>query len=153
MAGYKAGEARILVLVQALTSYDEDNATISDWMVLNSGKSKTYAILKPGTFDNEMMTMTTYRADWETVIEVWQSWNIRDSDTVNLQALEDKVQEIIDGLQIYRKTGDTGGTVLHAQISRGDLVNEIFNQDGGLQWIMQEVTLEWSEEIAPSFAE
>ena len=155
MAGYKAGEARILVLVQALTKFSADTATIGDWMVLNSGKSTTgdYAVLKPGTFYNEMMTMTTYRAYWETVIEVWHQWYTKVSDAANLQALEDRVQEIIDGLQKYRKTGDTGDTVLHAEVSKGDLANEIFNKEGGLEWIMQEVTLEWSEEIAPAFAE
>lgn len=153
MAGYKAGEARILALVQGLTNFDANNATIGDWTVLNLGKSERYAVLKPGVFDNEYITMITYRAFWETLIEVWQLWKIELSDTANLQLLEDRVQEIIDGLQIYRKTNDSGGTVLHAEISRGDFVTEVLNQDGGMEWIMQEVSFEWSEEIAPSFAE
>jgi len=155
MAGYKAGEARILVLVQALTNFSADTATIGDWMVLKSGKSTkgAYAVLKPGSFADEPMTMTTYRFDWETIIEVWHQWYNQLSDAENLQALEDRVQEIIDGLQKYRKTGDTGDTVLHSEVSKGDLANEIFNKEGGLEWIMQEVTLEWSEEIAPAFAE
>ena len=154
MAGYKAGEARILALVQGLTNFDTNNATIGDWTVLNQGKSERYAVLKPGDHpDPEYITMTTYRAFWVTIIEVWQQWKIELSDTANLQLLEDRVQEIIDGLQPYRKTNDTGGTVLHAEIGRIDLVSETFNQDGGMEWIMQEVTFEWSEEIAPAFAE
>ena len=153
MAGYKAGEARILALVQGLTNFDTNNATIGDWTVLNQGKSDRYAVLKPGVFDNEYITMTTYRAFWETIIEVWQLWKVELSETVNLQNLETRVQEIIDGLQPYRLTNDSGGTVLHAEISRGDLVSEVFNQDGGMEWIMQEVSFEWSEEIAPAFAE
>ena len=153
MAGYKAGEARILALVQGLTNFDTNNATIGDWTVLNLGKSERYAVLKPGVFSNEYITMITYRAFWETLIEVWQLWKIELSDQANLQLLEDRVQEVVDGLQTYRLTNDSGGTVLHAEINRGDLVAEVFNQDGGMEWIMQEVSFEWSEEIAPAFAE
>ena len=153
MAGYKAGEARILALVQGLTNFDTNNATIGDWTVLNQGKSDRYAVLKPGVFDNEYITMTTYRAFWETIIEVWHRWDIGSSDAENLQALEDRVQAIINRLQPYRLTNDDGGTVLHAEISRGDLLSETLNQDGGMEWLMQEVSFEWSEEIAPAFAE
>ena len=154
MAGYKAGEARILALIQGLDNFDDTNTTIGDWTVLNLGKSDRYAILKPGDHgEPERHTMNRYIFPWITIIEVWHRWDVGSSDAENLQALEDRVQAIIDGLQIYRKTNDSGNTVLDAEIERIGLVNEIFNQDGGMEWLQQEVSFEWSEEIAPAFAE
>ena len=154
MAGYKAGEARILALVQGLTNFDTNNATIGDWTVLNQGKSDRYAVLKPGDHgEPERHTMTRYLFPWVTIIEVWQLWKIELSDEDNLQLLEDRVQEVIDGLQVYRKTNDSGNTVLDAEIGRIGLVTEVFNQDGGMEWLQQEVGFEWTEESAPAFAE
>ena len=154
MAGYKEGEARILDLVQSLTHFNTTNSAIGDWTILNSGESDEYAILKPGEHgDPEYITMRTYRAYWKTVIEVWWFWNIGESDTDNLQFLEDRAQEVIDGLQPYRKTNDSGGTVLHAEIGPIGPVNEIKNQDGGMEWLMQEVTFGWDEEISVTFEE
>lgn len=154
MAGYKAGEARILALIQGLSTFNDDNATIGDWTVLNLGKSDRYAILKPGDHgEPERHTMTRYLFPWITIIEVWHRWDVNSSDAVNLQALEDRVQAIINRLQPYRKTNDSGNTVLDAKIERLGLVNEIFNQDGGMEWLQQEVAFGWDEESAPAFAE
>ena len=150
---YPAGEIRILALIQGLTEFNADNTSRADWQILYGGDSRWYAILKPGEATRELMTMTRYHHFYTTIIEVWNFFDPKGSETENVNVLETRVQEIIDGLLPYRKTNDSGNTVIHAEIGTTPLPQEIMNQDGGLEWLMQEVNLEWIEEAAPVFAE
>ena len=150
---YPAGEIRILALIQGLTKFNTDNTSRADWQILYSGDSRWYAIIKPGDAVPELVTMNRYHYHYTTIIEVWNFFDPKGSETENVNTLETRVQEIKDGLAPYRKTNDTGDTVIHAEIGTMPLPQEIMNQDGGLEWLMQEVTLEWTEEQAPTFAE
>ena len=150
---YPAGEIRILALVQGLTQFNANNTSRADWQILYNGKSRWYAILKPGEAVPELVTMTRYHYHYITIIEVWNFFDPKGSETENVNVLETRVQEIKDGLEPYRKTNDAGGTVIHAEIGSLPLPQEIMNQDGGLEWLMQEVLYEWTEETAPTFVE
>jgi hypothetical protein len=151
MAGYDDGEALILGLVQGLTNYNTTNTTQGDWRVLDQGQDVRFAILKPGPHSSLDHTMDRVLDIYRTTIEVWAVFKVEESDAQNLINLEGYVNEIVDGLRPYNRLGDSGQTILKAMVAEVDEVEEHFNDQGGLEWLKQEVHVEWQEERTYTF--
>ena len=149
---YLSGEKLIEELVEGFSSFKDNNTNRGDWLVLNSGNSDHYAILRPGASTIEWITLSHYRPFWATIIEVWQQYGGGDSDTQSLTKLEALSQEILDGMLPYRKLRDPTGDVLESKISEMGEVEEIII-NGALEWIRQNITVAWSEDIAVTFEE
>lgn len=154
MPGYKDGEENILAIIQGLENFDSDNVSAGDWLILNNGKAAHYAIAKPGgSGEIVYLTPLSYQVPWTTIVEVWQSYNPNDGDEANLQALEDRTQEILDEMQKYRKLEDSGTTIYHAQVASIGIAEEAINVAGGLEYLTNEIVVAWFEEVEVTHAE
>src|SRR5512146_2828004 len=109
-SGYMIGEAAILALVQAATGFTAGNATRGNWLVLNSGKSAKYAILKPGAHGERVAESPgTVMEQWATVIQVWHRYG---DDGTTLTNLEADVDALLIKIDQNPRLGDATGYVL-----------------------------------------
>ena len=147
--GYTDGEALLLTRVQALTNFDSTNTRRANWLVLNKGKKAHYAILRPGEFTTEWITVTRYIANWATVIEIWQRYAAKAPGTAYTDLLS-RVKEVIDGLVQYPHLG---GSISDSTIESGGEVMEMWVKAGVPQWLKWEITVRWKEENSVSLQE
>jgi hypothetical protein len=140
--GYSDGEALILTQVQACNNFDSTNTSRANWKLLNQGKDDHYAILRPGPFDIEWIAFDTYRANWVTVIEVWQRYK---DDTDTHTSLYDRVEDLFDILGVPL-LGDTTGTIQDSTISVQDEPEEMWMDGGGPAWLRWKINILWREE-------
>lgn len=146
---YSDGEAAILTLIQAMPEFDRRNATRADWKPLNSGASDHYAILKPGLWTNapEALGGGSVLTTWRTIVEVWQRW-VDDGPTA--QALQTLVGRLIDKLDGYPSLD---GAALFAWVAGGGEMQQRWLREGGPQWAVWEVYIDWQEERFVTVAE
>lgn len=145
MAGnYANGEAALLALIQTVTGYSSSNTSRGKWGILNTGKSNTYAILKPGRFGGRQFAAPTcVQTTWSTVIQVWQRYK---DDGTSMTDLEANVAKIIAKIDADPNLGDSTGTVLDSNLRSGEVVQEMWRNGGGPAWLMWELTVEWTEQ-------
>lgn len=147
---YPEGEALILTQLQNVSGYTSANTSRGKWGILNKGTSKTYAIVKPGAFNREQGAMAMNISTFNTVIQVWQRYK-DDGDT--LTDLESNVKAIITRFDLYRKAGDTTGTIVDVFIPEGREVEEMWTKDGGLNWLKQDLIAQWQEHDNVTYSE
>jgi hypothetical protein len=151
---YSDGEALILTKLQSVTGFtnttDKINTSRGKWGILNSGANDHYGIIKPGAFTRTQGAMSMNISYFDTVIQVWQRYV---DDGTSLTNLEGHVKNIINYFDIWRKAGDTTGTIVDVFISGGGEVTEQWNKDGGLSWLKQDLTVTWQEHDNVSYGE
>lgn len=145
---YGDGEAAIAALLARSTTFNRHNVSRGDWKPLNSGASDHYAVLRPGEWTNMPDALggdavTT----WRTVVEVWQRWA---DDGPTVLALQAHVAAAVEYLERYPSLG---GVALMAGVAGGSAMQERWREQGGPQWAVQEVYLDWQEERFYEFAE
>jgi len=142
---YPAGEALILTQLQSVTGFTSTNTARAKWGLLNSGKSDHYAIVKPGTFNED----TENNFGWvnRTIIQVWQRYVDDGTTATNLEGYVNAVKQ---RFMLYRKLG---GSVMDSRVIGGSEMQERWNKDGGLVWLSQDVIIEWKEQEIVTYAE
>jgi hypothetical protein len=139
---YSTGESLILTLVQNCTNFNANNTSRANWKILNSGKSRCYAILKPGK-DTEItwLTANAYQTKWSTTIEVW----VRYIDDGTTQAyLYDRVGDIFAGLAGYMRLNDSGNNIQNATIRKMGEPESMYKKNS-VEWMRWTVYVEWTE--------
>ena len=135
---YPAGEALILTQLRSVTGFASTNTARADWSLLNSGASDHYGIVKPGAFaedpDNNFGWIN------RTVIQVWQYYK---DDGTSATSLEAHVHNVKD---YFTKKRKLGSTITDSRVIGGGEMQEMWNKDGGLVWLSQDVTIEWKEQ-------
>ena len=149
---YSDGEALALTRVQACTGFSTTNTSRANWKILNGGKSDHYAILRIGPFTQEWITPRVYKANWTTIVELWQRYKDDSTTQTNLYGY---IGNLLTGLAPYRKLGDTTNLIEDANTESAGEVLEMWTQKNGAgpQWLKWELSLKWSEEITVTFAE
>ena len=99
---YTAGEALLLTVVQGCTGFGSTNASRANWLVLNSGKSDHYVILRPGPFGIEWISPTNYVANYTTVVELWQRYK---DDGSSQTSLYGHIANLMAGIMPKKKLG------------------------------------------------
>lgn len=144
---YAAGEALILTRVQAVSGFTTANTSRGKWGVLNQGRSRQYAILKPGPFTRQPGKLSS--TTWSTVIQVWYRYK---DDGESLTGLEAVVDSLITAFDRYPHLGNEA-VVTDSNLRRGSEVQEMWTRGGGPAWLKQDLYLEWTEQSITSFAE
>ena len=144
---YPEGEALALTVLQNVTGFNSTNTSRGKWKLLNDGKSDHYGILKPSEFDRSQLANVSL---FNTVIQIWQRYK---DDGDSLTNLETHVKNVINHFDTKRKLGDTTGTIVEAFIVRGREVEEMWNKNGGLSWLKQDLILQWQEHDNVTYSE
>lgn len=141
---YSAGEILIAAQVVACASFDATTVKRADWKVLNKGRSRKYAILRPGPFERAQHAIGgNYSSRWVTLCEVWVRFKDYGESLTTLQAV---VQEVLDRFDAYRLAGDTTNTIVDVFARRGGEPEEMWrNTGGGVGWLRQTIQIEWQE--------
>lgn len=152
---YPDGEALIFTKLRSVTGFTgatstTENTSRGKWGLLNSGNSDHYAIVKPGEFERTQGAMSMNISNFHTVIQVWQRYT---DDGTSLTNLETHVKNIINYFDQWRKVADTTGTIVDAFITNGSEALEMWNKDGGLSWLRQDLTILWQEHDTVSYGE
>ena len=106
---YSDIEALIKTQVQAVSGFDATNVTRANFKFLNKGKARTYAILRPGSFERVQHGMGgAYLTTWTTFCEVWVRYK---DDGESMTELQSQVSGIISRFDSYPKAGDATGNV------------------------------------------
>lgn len=152
---YPEGETLALAVLQGVTGFTGTTSTTLNtsrgkWGLLNSGNSDHYGILKPGDFGRSQGAMSMNISMFKTVIQVWQRY-VDDGDSAT--NLEGHVKNIIAYFDTRRKLGDTTGTIVDAFIDEGREMQEMWNKDGALVWLKQELVVSWQEHDVVTYAE
>lgn len=148
---YTNGEANILTRLQAISGFTSSNTSRANWGILNNGKAAYYAILRPGEFSIEWITVTHYLARYRTVCEVWQKYT---TDTDSKTNLYSRVAALLTALQAYPHLGGgQSSTYIDATISGGPEPTENWTSSGGPLWLRWNLNFDWQEEIEVTFAE
>jgi hypothetical protein len=149
---YSSGEALALTRIRACTGFDTTNTSRSDWKILNGGKSDHYAVLHLGAFTQEWISPRVYKANWQTVIEIWQRYK---DETTTPSNLYTHIANIMAGLAPYRKLGDTTNVIEDANTRSGGAIEEMWQRKNGAgpQWLKWDLLLEWSEEVTVNYSE
>lgn len=145
--GYETGEAAILTLIQILPDYDSTNTDRQDWKPLESGRAAYYAILRPGAWDSQPSSMTSYMDSWTTVIECWRRY----SDDNKPLLLQSDVGTIVAHLRKYPTLNGASG-VVRALVAGGENMEEVTLESGSL-WARWNINVIWQEENQVTFAE
>ena len=149
---YPSGEALILTRLRAITGsvWTATNTSRGNWLMLNTGVSDHYAVLKMGAGTNDGMSFSATLRSYTTVIEVWQSYQDDGSSYTNMLGYWEAILDMFDQ---YRKLGDTTGTVQDARCTRWDEIEERWTAGGGPRWLKQQFYIEWQEENTVTYAE
>ena len=150
--GYSDGEALILTRVRNCSSFDADNTSRGNWLILNAGKGSggTYAVLRPGEYDpRDWLTFSQDLIRWTTYIEVWQRYK---DDTDTRSDLESAISEIITELRQYPHQGDAT-KILDSDCQPEDEPKEMWTRSGGPGYLMWRIKLEWQEVTNVTFQE
>jgi hypothetical protein len=141
---YSAGVTLIMTKIQAGSSFDTTNTSDQNWLLLNSGKSNHYAILRPGAPVMEWISPTVYKAMWITVVELWQLY----TDEINTKtALYALIAELLTSIMPHPRLGDTTGAILDSSVKGGKEPEQRWAASGGPTWLVWEVNIEWQEEV------
>jgi len=130
----------------------------SNWGILDSGVSDHYAILKPGAFRRARISLAggaganmTVEEIFTGIIEVWQLYT---DETTTQANLESAMNNMMNRLDAYRKLADTTGAVRDAFSESGGEQREGWVKGGdGPVWIIQDITVSWTEEKTVALAE
>ena len=144
--GYNDGEILIANTLLELDEYNPRNVARADWLVLNSGNSPQYAIVRKGTttYTRQGLGATSEHATHQTIIELWR--HLRDSDDgVKLQAQQDRVKLHLQG-KPFLGTGGTSVTVRDFYVVNTGPINLRWMSDGGPKWLQVEITTQWAEQ-------
>lgn len=148
---YAEIEALALTQIQATTNFSSTNTSRGIYNILNSGKAKSYCILRPGAFDHSQEGLGgKYITRWTVVAELWV--HLRDYG-VSLQALEARRSEIIARFDQYRLAGDSTGNVQDVTARFGSDVFEVFPPKGVPGWLRQDISIEVLEESSVTLQE
>ena len=147
---YAAGEALALTALQSVTGFSSTNTSRGKWGLLNSGLSDHYGVLKPGEFERSQGSMSMNISTFRTVIQIWQRYK---DDGDSLTSLEAHVDNVLTYFDTKRKLGDGTGTIVDAFIAEAREVQEMWNKDGALFWLKQDVILTWQEHDVVTYAE
>lgn len=142
---YSTGEAAVLALVRALDGYDDENATRADWRPLSRGKAQHFAILRPGKWANEQLTVSGNVRAWRTVVECWRRY----ADDTRPIALQEDVERVVAQIERYPTLNGAG---LDSMVTGGGEMVERELANGSL-WAVWEVYVDWQEEHSVSYAE
>jgi hypothetical protein len=144
---YPAGETLLLAQLRSATGFAADNTDRGSWMLLNSGNSDHYAIIKPGVTKEDANNMCwVHTAD----VQVWQWYT---DDGTSATNLETWVQNIKSRLTLYRLLGDTTGAIMDSRVTGTEPIQERWKKDGGLVWLSQTINVEWKEQEIVTYAE
>lgn len=143
---YASGEALVLTQLQSVTGFGSANTARASWQLLNSGASDHYAIVKPGTFDEDVNENFAWIN--RTVIQVWQFYQDDGTSSTNLQGY---VAAVKDRFTKYRKLGSTA--IMDSRVVGGSEMQERWSKDGALVWLSQDVIIEWREQEIVAYAE
>jgi hypothetical protein len=152
---YPEVEALIFTKLRSVTGFTgttstTENTSRGKWGLLNSGNSDHYAIIKPGEFERSQGAMSMNVSNFQTVIQVWQRYT---DDGTSLTNLEGYVKAIIAYFDQWRRVGDSTGTIIDAFIRSGTEAQEMWNKDGGLSWLKQDLVLVTQEHDVISYGE
>ena len=148
---YSAGEALVLTVVQKATSYDAANTARNDWRLLNTGKSATYAILRPGRTAGGFAGVSLYSARRTTVIEIWERCGANINATV--ASVMDRADEVMAQLNKYPHLGSEA-VVTDSNVTAVEAPLEMWKKGATAPaWVRVDITLEWIEQTVVSFSE
>jgi len=147
---YATGEAAILALIQTCSGFDTTNTSQSKWKMLNSGRASGYVILRPGKFTVKALSMGIKEYTWVTMIQVWERYK---NDGTAVASLISDIAAITATLEANRFLGLGSSVILRSRILEGSDILEMWTKGSGPQWLRQDITLEWAEEVAPIFVE
>jgi hypothetical protein len=141
---YSAGESAILTRIRAHADYDASNTAANAWNLLDSGADDNYVILKPSTEPAPVAFISplTYVVSWTTVAECWRQYL---DDGTTSTALFGDVNKIIGQIQ-----ADKSLSLSYVQVSRIISVSAPafrWAKDGGPAWLVQELAIQWLEEV------
>lgn len=148
---YITGEALILTQLTQCSSLNSTSTARGNYTILNTGKSKNYAVIRPGPFTNDqsstggMGTPTIqYTREWHTVCEVFSSLQQAGYSQAfaNLATTRD---EIVAQFDQYRKAGDTTGAIEDCSAKSGDDIIEV--SYSGLNFLTTQVNIIWRENV------
>src|SRR3972149_10465343 len=148
--GYSTGEALIQTRIIAVNNFDSTNTSRSNWKLLNDGASDHYAILRPGEFFQDMLTMCTKVTHWTTVVELWQ--RVDDDYTGARTDLYARVADLM-GIESYPKLGDTTGAIQENAMFEGAAEPQEVQVNSGSYWFKWDLRVKWNEETTISFSE
>lgn len=148
---YASGEALILTRLQTLSNFNDNNTSRGNWRILNTGRSSVYGILREGASEHPQGTGKLFFEKHLTVIEVWQRYTDDGDTRTNLQA---RAEEVKAEFYARRLLGSANSTIQDSKPVRTSEPAEMWKEGGnGPAWMMQEVTIEWTEEVSVTFAE
>ena len=139
---YVNGETLILTVLQGVTGFSASNTSRGKWGILNSGRDNNYGIVKPGTFEREQSAMSANDTTYQTIIQIWQRYKDDGTTLIDLEVLADRV---IARFDVRRKGLDASGLIADMFISSGREVEEMWNKNGGLSWLKQDLIVTWLE--------
>lgn len=148
---YPAGEALILTALRNIAGsvWTSNNSSRGNWKILNSGKSSYYAVLKPGSFVTEFISISQTVTLWRTIIEVWQRYTTDGTSLENIEALSNG---IIQRFNALKQLGDTTSTIQDSQCAGGGEIEERWKKGAdGPFWLKQNIIIEWKEEANVTF--
>lgn len=146
--GYADGEARLLTMVQATSTYDANNTSRANWSILDKGRSATYAIIYHAGTVTDWFAIGCYRDIHTSAVEVWQRY-VNDGSTAT--SLQTNVDEVRAKLNTYKHGNDASGLTLDfGSIETGEM-EEMWNRSGGPHWLRQTIRVTWQELIQPTY--
>ena len=147
--GYSDGEALILTAIRAHANFDSNNTRRANWKILDSGNKAYYAIIKPSEDPAavEFITPTVYVTAWHTVVEVWYRY---EDDATTQTNLYSKVNDIIGQMQTYKDLNTSSDDIQNAEVVGITPPMEQYGKKrNSLDWLKQEVIIEWLEQSDP----
>ena len=150
---YKDGEILIAAQVKLVSGFSDVNVARGDkWVVLNSGSSDHYAVIRKGEHRFEWDTLRIHTGYYRTIIEVIQ--RINDTQEAHYDACLEYADAIATRLDQYRKLADTTGSLRDANLTGGSEAKGIWTNTGDKPgWIMVDLFLDWQEQTNVTFAE
>jgi hypothetical protein len=153
--GYVTGSSAILALLRGMSEWDSNNTSREDWSILNTGKSRRYAIIKPGEegYENEIISLgnATQIRLYNTVIEIWILAQKPGTDLHELQTL---VGSVIETFDRYPNLGlGLGNAINGAVVLGGGDMLERWADSRGATWLSWDVVIQWREERNTTSAE
>lgn len=151
MSGYKAGEALWLARLQEMPEFDAQNSSRGKWIQRYDGKSDHYAVLKPGAWERMKISPITRMDHYQTIIQIWQRYKDHGDSVV---ALETLVDSVLDKLDTHRQMGDTGNTIVQANVVAIREMREVYESPTAQTpiWLYVELVGEWHEEVEITYA-
>lgn len=152
---YATGEALILTQIIATTGFTANNATRGIYTAINSGAAKTFAVLRPGGFENTQSGLgatlgaAQYTRTWTTVCELFV--HLRDYGS-SLAELVARRQEIVERFDSYPHAVDVGATIEDVSVTSGGEVFEVASQNGPV-FIRQDLIITWRENVNATIQE